>query len=84
MSAHDNGRPADELAPGAPHVFDVHDAVEELCRILGLDPSHVAELVLRPNEARATFYLVNDDGRKYVDPLSNAAALGQRTYRITT
>jgi hypothetical protein len=61
---------------------DIRDETAALCRTVGLDPANVAELRWTPNELVATVYLLNDEGRKYVDLASNLAAMGVRRVRV--
>lgn len=60
------------------------DQTEEICRRLGLEPSLVAEVVLRPGSADVTLYQLNEHGSKFVDPETGRAATETREYLITT
>lgn len=58
------------LALVSDDTIDVHDLIEQLCARLGLDPSYVSRIDIRPRHATVTLYRGRDGrcaGAKYID-----------------
>lgn len=56
--------------------INIHEPVDQICQLLGLDSTYVAELTIRPNSATVHLYRGRDGtckGAKYVDDNGDAA-----------
>lgn len=54
-----------------------------ICRALGLEPSDVGELVLTPTTVEVKVFRHGDDGRKYIDPGTDAPAVELRVFEMS-
>lgn len=66
------------------HWLDLADDIAAICRKLELEPTHVAEITIRPADAEALVYLNNSKGKKYVDPETGAIAMGRLKFKVRT
>jgi hypothetical protein len=60
--------------------IDVTEPAFALCALLGLDPDFVAEIVLRPFEAKAVVFRRSPKGNKYV--VDGRAATEEITFAV--
>ena len=67
-----------------PDGIPITRSVRTICRTLGMDPSQVARLDIRPTEVEATVYLLNEDGSKYTVPPFHGIATEIRTFKVKT
>jgi hypothetical protein len=66
--------------------LDISDPLRELCDILELEYSNVAQLELKiePNSVIATVYRVNEHGFKYIDLSTGKGASDTLIFQVTT
>ena len=59
--------------PSEEHV-DIREPVAELCARLGIEPTDVSRIHLRPGDVTIEVFERNAEGKKFVDPTTQEAA----------
>jgi uncharacterized protein YlzI (FlbEa/FlbD family) len=63
------------MSARVPLTYDLHEPVFDILQRLGLEPESVARLDVTPREVVAEVYLLNENGKKYIDQESDEVAV---------
>lgn len=61
---------------------NIHDQVAEICQRLGLTPANVQQLQITPGRVTARIFVLDESGKKFVNPDTDVPAVETHTFEV--